>query len=132
MKKVLTYGTYDLLHYGHMELLRRAKELGDTLYVGLSTDEFNSSTNKDSYFNFEQSKQMLKGVKYVDFIFEENDWEQKARDIEQYDIDILVMGSDWEGKFDYLSGLCKVIYLPRTEGVSSTKIKEILQADQND
>ncbi|SIT70956.1 glycerol-3-phosphate cytidylyltransferase [Edaphobacillus lindanitolerans] len=132
MKKVLTYGTYDLLHYGHMELLRRAKELGDTLYVGLSTDEFNSSKNKVSYFNFEQRKQMLKGVKYVDFIFEENDWEQKARDIEQYDIDILVMGSDWEGKFDYLSGLCEVIYLPRTEGVSSTKIKEILQADQND
>jgi glycerol-3-phosphate cytidylyltransferase len=132
LKRVLTYGTYDLLHYGHMELLRRAKELGDTLFVGLSTDSFNREKNKVSHFNYEQRKQMLNGVKYVDFIFEENDWAQKADDIVKYEIDIVVMGSDWSGEFDYLNELCEVIYLPRTTGVSSSKIKEILEIDEID
>lgn len=112
-----------------MELLRRAKDLGDTLFVGLSTDDFNKSKAKESYFNYEQRKQMLNGVKYVDVIFEEKNWEQKAEDIVKHKIDVLVMGSDWTGEFDYLSDLCEVVYLPRTTGVSSTKIKEILKAD---
>lgn len=115
-----------------MELLRRAKELGDTLFVGLSTDSFNREKNKVSHFNYEQRKQMLNGVKYVDCIFEENNWAQKADDIVKFEIDIVVMGSDWSGEFDYLSELCEVIYLPRTTGVSSSKIKEILETDEKD
>lgn len=129
MKRILTYGTFDLLHYGHMELLRRAKNLGDTLFVGLSTDSFNKDKEKQSYFNYEQREQMLKGVKYVDCIFEEVNWSQKENDIVKNEIDVLVMGSDWTGKFDHLKEFCEVVYLERTTGVSSTKIKEILGYD---
>lgn len=132
MKKVLTYGTYDLLHYGHMELLRRSRELGNCLYVGLSTDSFNKEKDKTSHFNYEQREKMLDGVKYVDYVFEENNWEQKIDDILKYNIDILVMGSDWTGKFDYLKEYCEVIYLPRTIGISSSKIKELLKEDSNE
>lgn len=132
MKNVLTYGTYDLLHYGHMELLRRSRALGDRLYVGLSTDLFNEKKEKTSHFNYEQREQMLNGVKYVDHVFEENDWEQKIEDILKYKIDVLVMGSDWTGKFDYLKEYCEVIYLPRTEGISSSKIKALLKEDNHE
>lgn len=132
MKRVLTYGTYDLLHYGHMELLRRAKELGTELFVGLSTDSFNEEKEKESHFNYEQREQMLNGVRYVDIIFEESNWEQKADDIIKHNIDVIVMGSDWTGEFDHLSDLCEVVYLPRTTGVSSSKIKEILKTDDKD
>ncbi|MCO4852877.1 glycerol-3-phosphate cytidylyltransferase [Bacillus vallismortis] len=124
MKKVLTYGTFDLLHYGHIRLLNRAKKLGDYLIVGLSTDEFNLTKNKKSYYNYEYRKFMLKETNLVDEIIPENDWSQKKNDIIHYDIDIMVMGNDWEGKFDYLKEYCQVIYLPRTEGISSTQIKE--------
>lgn len=132
LKNVLTYGTYDLLHYGHMELLRRSRALGDRLYVGLSTDLFNEKKEKTSHFNYEQREQMLNGVKYVDHVFEENDWEQKIEDILKYKIDVLVMGSDWTGKFDYLKEYCEVIYLPRTEGISSSKIKALLKEDNHE
>ncbi|MEC0599253.1 glycerol-3-phosphate cytidylyltransferase [Bacillus spizizenii] len=124
MKKVLTYGTFDLLHYGHIRLLNRAKNLGDYLIVGLSTDEFNLDKNKKSYYNYEYRKLMLEETKLVDEIIPENDWSQKKNDIILHGIDIMVMGSDWEGKFDYLNEFCQVIYLPRTEGISSTQIKE--------
>lgn len=128
MRTVITYGTYDLLHIGHINLLRRAKKLGDYLIVGLSTDEFNAVKRKKAYHSYEERKAILEAIKYVDLIIPERNWEQKRNDIIRYKVDIFVMGSDWEGKFDDLSDLCKVIYLPRTEGISTTKIKRDLQA----
>lgn len=127
MKRVLTYGTYDLLHFGHINLLKRAKDLGDYLVVGISTDEFNDLKGKKSYFSYEKREYMLESVKYVDKIIPENSWEQKIEDIKKYNIDIFVMGDDWKGKFDYLKEYCEVVYLPRTEGVSTTEIKENLR-----
>ena len=123
MKRILTYGTYDLLHFGHINLLKRAKDLGDYLVVGLSTDEFNGLKGKESYFSYEKREYMLESVRYVDEVIKENNWEQKIEDIKKYNIDIFVMGDDWEGKFDYLKEYCEVIYLPRTEGISTTEIK---------
>lgn len=128
VKTVITYGTYDLLHVGHINLLRRAKKLGDYLIVGLSTDEFNAIKRKKAYHSYEERKAILEAIKYVDLIIPEKNWEQKREDIIKYKVDIFVMGSDWEGKFDDLSDLCEVIYLPRTEGISTTKIKKDLQA----
>ncbi|AVP35711.1 glycerol-3-phosphate cytidylyltransferase [Staphylococcus felis] len=126
MKRVITYGTYDLLHYGHIELLRRAREMGDYLVVALSSDEFNQIKNKKSYYNFEQRKMMLESIRYVDLVIPENDWGQKERDVEKYEIDTFVMGHDWEGEFDFLKDKCEVIYLKRTEGISTTQIKREL------
>lgn len=128
MKKVITYGTYDLLHWGHINLLKRAKELGDYLVVGLSTDEFNSLKHKQSYHKYEERKLILEAIKYVDEVIPEEKWGQKARDIIINEIDIFVMGDDWKGKFDELKEYCDVIYLPRTEGVSTTKIKSDLSS----
>lgn len=128
MKRVLTYGTFDLLHYGHINILKRAKALGDYLVVALSTDEFNAIKGKKAYHNFETRKMMLEAVRYVDLVIPEKTWEQKIEDVKKYEIDILVMGDDWAGsdKFDYLKDYCEVVYLPRTEGVSTTKIKKEL------
>lgn len=128
MKKVITYGTFDLLHYGHINLLRRAKSLGDYLIVGLSTDEFNNKEkNKECYFNYENRKLLLDAVRYVDCVIPENNWEQKISDIQKYNIDVFVIGDDWKGKFDYLkdSGV-EVVYLPRTKEISTSKIKDDL------
>ena len=121
---VLTYGTFDLLHKGHINLIKRAKSLGDNLIVGLSTDEFNREKHKKSYFTFSQRKELLSTIDDIDLIIPENSWDQKIKDIQQYQIDTLVMGSDWTGKFDYLKDYCDVIYLPRTEYISTTDIKE--------
>ncbi|CDN38866.1 glycerol-3-phosphate cytidylyltransferase [Bacillus cereus] len=126
MRRVLTYGTFDLLHYGHINLVRRAKDLGDYLIVGLSTDEFNALKGKESYFKFEERKMLLESIRYVDLVISENTWEQKIEDIVKYEIDIFVMGDDWEGKFDFLKEYCEVIYLPRTEDISTTQIKSEL------
>ena len=126
MKRVITYGTYDLLHYGHIELLRRAREMGDYLVVALSTDEFNRVKNKKSYYNYEQRKMMLESIRYVDLVIPEEGWGQKEKDVERYDIDTFVMGHDWEGEFDFLKDKCEVIYLRRTEGISTTKVKKEL------
>lgn len=128
MKRVLTYGTFDLLHYGHINILKRAKALGDYLVVALSTDEFNEIKGKKAYHNYETRKMMLEAVRYVDLVIPEKTWEQKIDDVKKYEIDILVMGDDWAGsdKFDYLKDYCEVVYLPRTEGVSTTKIKKEL------
>ena len=122
MTKIITYGTFDTFHFGHLELLRRAKELGDYLIVGLSTDEFNSIKGKESKFHFEQRKKWLESIKYVDEIIPEKDWNQKETDIISMDVEIFVMGDDWQGKFDKLP--CRVVYLKRTDEVSSTKIKK--------
>jgi len=126
MKKIITYGTFDILHGGHINLLRRAKKLGNYLMVGISTDKFNEMKGKQAYYSFEQRKAILEAVKYVDKVIPEDSWEQKADDIKNYDIDILVMGDNWKGVFDELEKLCEVEYLPRTVGISSTKIKEDL------
>lgn len=123
MIKVLTYGTFDFLHIGHINLLERAKKLGDHLTVGLSTDRFNASKGKTSFSSFEERKTILKSIRYVDEVIPEDNWEQKTEDIQKNDIDIFVMGDDWEGRFDSLNAYCKVIYLPRTENISSTIIK---------
>ncbi len=123
MKKVLTYGTFDLIHRGHINLLKRAKEFGDILFVGLSTDSFNQMKNKNCYYTFEERKYILKAIKYVDYIIQENNWEQKINDIKNNAIDVFVMGDDWKGKFDFLEEFCRVVYLPRTEGISTTKVK---------
>lgn len=129
MKKVLTYGTFDLLHYGHIRLLKRAKELGDYLIVALSTDEFNLGKGKKSYYNYETRRELLESIKYVDMIIPEETWEQKIDDIKKYDIDVVVMGNDWAGsdKFDYLKEFCEVVYLERTPEISTTKIKSDLK-----
>lgn len=126
MRRLITYGTYDLLHYGHIELLRRAREMGDYLIVALSTDEFNQIKNKKSYYDFEQRKMMLESIRYVDLVIPEDGWGQKETDVDRYDVDVFVMGHDWEGKFDFLKDKCEVVYLKRTEGISTTKIKQEL------
>lgn len=126
-KVVLTYGTYDLLHRGHIRLLKRAKELGDYLIVGLSTDEFNDIKNKKAVFPYDERKLILESIKYVDKIIPEKTWEQKIGDVKKYNVDIFVMGDDWEGKFDFLKEYCEVIYLERTKEISSTEIAEIIR-----
>lgn len=123
MKRIITYGTFDILHYGHINLLKRAKALGDYLIVGLSTDEFNSIKNKKAYYSFEDRKAMLEACRYVDLVIPETSWEQKTQDIQTYHADIFVMGDDWKGKFDFLKEFCEVIYFPRTVGISTSKIK---------
>ena len=128
MKRVITYGTFDLLHYGHINLLRRAKELGDYLIVALSTDEFNSvEKNKICYFSYEQRKSLLEAIRYVDLVIPAENWEQKRQDVKEYHIDTFVMGDDWKGKFDFLKDSCEVVYLPRTPEISSTQIKKDLE-----
>lgn len=132
MKRVLTYGTFDLLHYGHIRLLKRAKELGDYLIVALSTDEFNAIKGKKAYHNYETRKKMLEAIRYVDLVIPEYTWEQKIDDVKKYYVDVTVMGDDWEGnpKFELLRDYCEVVYLPRTEGISTTKIKKELGLQQ--
>ncbi len=126
MKRVITYGTFDLLHYGHINLLRRAKQYGDYLIVALSTDEFNLLKGKKSFFDYEKRKQLLEAIRYVDLVIPENSWEQKIDDVKTYHVDTFVMGGDWTGKFDYLKEYCDVVYLERTPEVSTTMIKEQL------
>ncbi|OLF98869.1 Glycerol-3-phosphate cytidylyltransferase [Bacillus paralicheniformis] len=124
MKKVITYGTFDLLHWGHIKLLERAKQLGDYLVVAISTDEFNLQKQKKAYHSYEHRKFILETIRYVDEVIPEKNWDQKVQDVIDHDIDVFVMGDDWEGKFDFLKDYCEVVYLPRTEGISTTKIKE--------
>lgn len=128
-RRVLTYGTYDLLHYGHIRLLERAAALGDCLIVGLSTDEFNSIKGKECFYPYEIRKEMLEAIRYVDMVIPEREWEQKPADIAEWDVDVVVMGSDWAGKpeFEYLREFCEVVYLDRTDGVSTTDVKARLK-----
>lgn len=128
MKKVITYGTYDLLHYGHVNLLQRAKALGDYLIVALSTDEFNwSKKQKKCYFPYEERKRLLEAIRYVDLVIPENSWDQKILDVREFKVDTFVIGDDWEGKFDFLKEHCEVVYLTRTPEVSTTQIKNDLK-----
>ena len=127
MKKVITYGTFDMLHYGHINLLRRARALGDYLIVALSSDSFNAIKNKQSFFHYEHRRQMLEAIRYVDLIIPENDWEQKQEDIIKHNVNIFVMGNDREGKFDFLKDICEVVYQERTPEISTTRIKNHLK-----
>lgn len=133
MKRVLTYGTYDLLHYGHIRLLKRARSLGDYLIVAISTEEFNAVKGKKAYHNYETRKEMLEAIRYVDLVIPENNWDQKREDVLKYHADVVVMGSDWVGheKFENLRDICEVVYLDRTEGISTTKIKEELHLSED-
>jgi len=132
MKRILTYGTFDLLHYGHIRILERAKKLGDYLIVALSTDEFNAIKNKKAYHNYETRKKMLEAIRYVDLVIPENEWEQKINDVKEYKVDVVVMGSDWKDseKFEILRPYCDVVYLDRTEGISTTQIKKDLKLQE--
>ena len=128
MKRVITYGTFDLFHYGHVNILRRAKEYGDYLIVAISTDEFNwYEKQKKCYFSYEQRKQLVESIRYVDLVIPEESWEQKIEDVKLYKVDTFVMGDDWKGKFDFLKEYCDVVYLPRTPEISTTQIKNDLQ-----
>jgi len=127
VKTVLTYGTFDVLHAGHIRLLARAKALGDRLIVGLSTDAFNALKHKSSLLDFDNRRIVLEAVRYVDMVFPEGNWDQKISDVRDYSVDVFVMGDDWEGKFDFLKPECEVVYLPRTEKISSTLIREELR-----
>ena len=132
MKKVITYGTFDLLHYGHINLLRRAKELGDYLIVALSTDEFNwDEKGKKSFFTYDQRKKLWEAIRYVDLVIPENSWDQKISDVKEFKVDTFVIGDDWTGKFDFLKDYCEVVYLPRTPEISTTQIKNELKGNQN-
>lgn len=126
MRVIITYGTFDILHYGHINFLKKARALGDYLIVGLSTDEFNEIKGKKSYHPYNERKTMLEAIRYVDLVFEEKSWEQKVRDILRFEANTFVIGNDWEGKFDFLLDICEVLYIPRTENISTTKIKNDL------
>jgi glycerol-3-phosphate cytidylyltransferase len=123
MKKVITYGTFDLLHHGHILLLQRARSFGDHLTVALSKDEFNAIKGKSSFFNYEERKLMVEAIRYVDEVIPEESWEQKSMDVQRLGIDVFLIGDDWKGKFDFLMPYCDVIYLTRTDGISSSLIK---------
>lgn len=129
MKRVITYGSFDLFHFGHIALLKRAKNLGDYLIVGLSSDEFNKTKGKSSFYTYKQRKIFLESCRYVDLVICEKNWEQKVDDIAKFQVDIFVMGDDWAGKFDFLKSYCEVIYLPRTPEISTTKIKSYMSVD---
>jgi glycerol-3-phosphate cytidylyltransferase len=127
VKKVITYGTFDLLHHGHISLLKRARDMGDHLTVALSTDNFNACKGKKCFQSYADRAALLNAIRYVDKLIPETSWEQKIDDVKQLGIDIFVIGDDWEGKFDFLKNYCEVIYLPRTPGISTTQIKSQLK-----
>lgn len=129
MKTVITYGTFDLFHVGHLNLLRRAKELGDYLIVAVSSDRFNwEEKQKKCEIPDKDRMAIVEAIKYVDKVIPEDSWEQKIKDVKKYNVDVFVMGDDWKGKFDFLKDYCEVVYLPRTEGISSTQLKEDLKS----
>ena len=126
MKKVITYGTFDLFHVGHLNIIKRAKALGDYLIVAVSSDAFNAQKGKKAYHSDHDRKLILEAIRYVDEVIFEESWDQKIKDVQEHDVDVFGMGDDWEGKFDFLKDYCEVVYLPRTDGISTTKIKDDL------
>lgn len=132
MKTIITYGTYDLFHIGHVRLLQRARQLGDRLVVGVSSDEFNTLKGKKSIMPYQDRAEIVGALSCVDETFPEHNWEQKAQDIVRHQASVLVMGDDWTGKFDHFKSLCEVVYLPRTAGISSSEVKATLSALKDD
>lgn len=126
-KTILTYGTFDMFHIGHLRLFKRLSEMGDKLIVGVSTDEFNALKGKKTLIPYEQRAEIVESVRYVDMVIPETDWEQKVRDVQEYHVDVFAIGNDWEGKFDFLKEYCEVVYLDRTDGISSTQLKNSLK-----
>lgn len=126
MRKIITYGTFDLFHVGHLEILRRLRSIADYVLVGVSTDEFNAGKGKRAIFPYEQRASIVRSIRYVDQVIPEESWDQKVSDIERYSIDAFAIGDDWRGKFDFLESKCEVIYLPRTPDISTTEIKQSL------
>lgn len=127
MKKVITYGTFDLFHVGHLNILKRAKEYGDYLVVAVSSDAFNEIKGKKAYYSDQDRTEILEAIKFVDEVVLEESWDQKIEDVKKHNIDVFVMGDDWDGKFDFLKEYCEVVYLPRTQGISTSKIKDDLK-----
>ncbi len=126
MKTIITYGTFDLFHFGHVRLLERLSKMCDQLIVGVSTDEFNALKGKAAFFSYEQRSEIIAACKYVTKVIPEQNWQQKSADIEQYDVDVFAIGDDWEGQFDHLNSQCEVLYLTRTDDISTTEIKNNL------
>lgn len=127
-RTVITYGTFDLFHIGHLNILKRLRDLGDRLIVGVSTDDFNALKGKRPLVPFEQRIEIVKAIRYVDEAIPEERWEQKREDIDKYDVDVFGIGEDWKGKFDQLADRVQVVYLPRTSGISTTEMKRVLSA----
>lgn len=127
MRRVITYGTFDTMHHGHIRLLRRARALGDYLIVALSTDEFNATKGKRAAFGYEERKEDLEALRFVDLVIPEQNWEQKIQDVKDYHVDIFAMGDDWRGEFDFLKPHCEVVYFPRTPAISSTQIRAAMK-----
>jgi glycerol-3-phosphate cytidylyltransferase len=127
-KRAITYGTYDLFHIGHLRLLKRIANLAEEVYVAVSSDEFNALKGKKCIVPFENRKEIVEALRMVTKVIREDNWEQKISDVQKYGCDLFVMGSDWTGKFDFLKDYCDVIYLPRTEGVSTTEIKQDIKS----
>lgn len=125
MKVVLTYGTFDLFHVGHLRLLERLKALGDRLIVGISTDDFNTQKGKKALVSYSDRADIVRSIRHVDEVIPETCWDQKVHDITRYDVNVFGMGDDWQGKFDHLRALCDVVYLPRTPGISTTYLKTL-------
>ena len=125
-KTIITYGTYDMFHIGHLRLLQRLSKLADRLIVAVSTDEFNEGKGKKTLIPYEQRAEIIENIKCVDLVIPENDWEQKIKDVKKYDVDIFAIGDDWEGKFDFLKEYCEVVYLERTNNISTTQLKKSL------
>lgn len=132
MKTILTYGTFDLLHVGHVRLLKRLKSLGDYLIVGVSTDEFNREKGKASIYPFDERREIIDSISFVDKVIPEETWDQKSFDVKEYSVDILAMGDDWASKFDTLSNEVEIVYLPRTEGISTTDVKTVISRVEED
>lgn len=127
IKTVITYGTFDMFHVGHLKLLQRLSEMGDRVVVAVSTDEFNLGKGKKTLIPYEQRAQIVESIKYVDLVIPEESWEQKLSDVEKYNVDIFAIGEDWKGKFDFLSESCEVFYLPRTKNISTSELKKSLK-----
>lgn len=130
MKTVITYGTFDVLHAGHINLLRRARDLGDRLIVALSTDAFNAGKHKSALLSYDNRKSVIESIRYVDMVIPETSWEQKVTDVQLHGVDIFVIGDDWQGHFDFLKEFCEVVYLPRTMGISSTEIRQDMHQNE--
>jgi len=125
-KTVITYGTFDMFHIGHLRLLKRMAEFGDRIIVAVSTDDFNARKGKKALIPYVERKEIIESLRFVDLVIAEEDWDQKVSDIRQYHVDTFVMGDDWVGKFDSLKSFCEVVYLKRTSGVSSTELRDSL------